>query len=461
MFDKIKAGFQRFAMKALSIESNGTMRWNTFDGYSPVSNRMLEVLSGCSERLDNSMNPRDWIELSDIMYIKIPFVQTAIGKSAEYVGRMCIETNLPETEATKAIIKAAEDFIQTCPLLKEQPNTPKLKTGLDVLSVEIIDDCQRVGMAFLEERFDAQGNFIGILKYNPRNFYYQKLDNFNSELWYNQQKVDTERPFFQYLALRYENGYDWGRPIVYGAELAGTSWLRTYNASVNSSVRRADPPTLTMLANNDPEVFLTEKNANGDDVLTQKAQMWANIGTSIKNAVLRGLKDMSNGKASHTVVNVPGKDLAITTQTYGDGITGGVDAETLTFLSVVLANALRISVEEFSLLVRGGGGFSGERFKMLMQSNGNWITATRNDISPIQLNLIKNHLRRLNFNPKLIDSLFIEWKYSDYETDIEKSELGKIKAETDEKTMNVVEKIAMINPTAAYEYAAQHGIIIE
>jgi hypothetical protein len=461
MFDKIKAGFQRFAMKALNIENNGLYHWNTFDGYSQTQNRMLEVLSGCSERLDNSMNPRDWVELSDIMYIKIPFVQTAIGKSAEYVGRMCIEINLPENEATKAIIKAAEDFIQTCPLLKEQPNTPKLKTGLDVLSVEIIESCQRVGMSFLEERFDDKGNFIGVLKYNPRHFYYQKTDGQNAELWYNQQKVDTESPFFQYLALRYEDGYDWGRPIVYGAELAGTSWLRTYNAAVNSSVRRADPATLTMITNNDAKAFETTKNDKGESVLTQTAQMWANIMSSIKNAVLRGLKDMSNGKASHTVVSAPGKDLTVTSQTYGDGITGGIDGETLTFLSVVLANALHISVEEFSLLVKGGGGFSGERFKMLMQSNGNWITSTRNDISPIQLNLIKNHLRRLNFNPKLIDSLFIEWKYSDYETDIEKATLAKTQAETAEKIMNVVEKIAMINPAAAYQYAAENGIIIE
>jgi len=234
------------------------------------------------------------------------------------------------------------------------------------------------------------------------------------------------------------------------------------NAASSSATRHANPATLTTIANNDPKAFETVKNEEGKWILTPVAQMWANIVASLKDSVARGLKDMANGKGSHTVVSVPGKDLTITSQAYGDNITGnGVDKNTLDFFAVMLANALDMPVELLSILVSGGSGFSGERFKMIMDSQGDWITATRTDVAPVILQIIKNHLRRLKLNPKIIDSLKIEWLYNNYETEKERADIEKIQAETYEKIMNVVEKMAMINPTAAYAFAAENGIIIE
>jgi len=463
MFDKLKQRFAGFALKALNIENNyGTYRYDSFHSYGTVQNRLMEIMSGCTEILDGSMNPRDWLSLSDIAFIEIPFVQRAIQKRSAFVGRVQCESVLPESAEVQRVVMEANLFVQNCPLLKEEVSTPQIKTGLSTLAYQIVESCQRSGMSFMEERFDQQGNFIGVLRFNPRNFYYQKLDLNKSELWYNMQKVDISSPFFQYLALEYEDGYDWGKCLIYGGAWAGESLAKVVNAASSSATRHANPATLTTIANNDPKAFETVKNEEGKWILTPVAQMWANIVASLKDSVARGLKDMANGKGSHTVVSVPGKDLTITSQAYGDNITGnGVDKNTLDFFAVMLANALDMPVELLSILVSGGSGFSGERFKMIMDSQGDWITATRNDVAPIILQIIKNHLRRLKLNPKIIDSLKIEWLYNNYQTEKERVDIEKVQAETYEKIMNVVEKMAMINPTAAYAFAAEHGIIIE
>jgi len=136
--------------------------------------------------------------------------------------------------------------------------------------------------------------------------------------------------------------------------------------------------------------------------------MWANIVASLKDSVARGLKDMANGKGSHTVVSVPGKDLTITSQAYGDNITGnGVDKNTLDFFAVMLANALDMPVELLSILVSGGSGFSGERFKMIMDSQGDWITATRTDVAPVILQIILIIIPSTNSSRKVIFSFAI------------------------------------------------------
>lgn len=463
MFEKLKQGFARYALKALNIENNyGTFHYDSFQSYGTVQNRLIEIMSGCTEILDGSKNPLDWLQLSDVVFIEIPFVQRAIQKRSAFIGRVECESTLPDSAEVQRVVSEANLFIQNCPLLKEEVGTPRVKTGLSTLAYQIVETCQRSGMVFMEERFDEQGDFLGILRFNPRNFYFRKIDINKSELYYNTQKVDISSPFFQYLALEYEDGFDWGKPLIYGGAWASESFAKVVNAESSSATRHANPATLTTIANNDPKVFETVKNEEGKWVLTPVAQMWSDIVASIRNSVAKGLKDMANGKGSHTVVTVPGKDLTITSQAYGDNITGsGVSKNTLDFFSILLANALDMPVELLSILTQGGGGFSGERFKMIMDSQGDWITATRTDVAPVILRIIKNHLRRMKMNPKIIDSLKIEWLYSNYETAKERAEIEKIEAETYEKIMNVVEKMAMINPAAAYAFAAENGIIIE
>lgn len=465
MFEKLKQGFARYAMKALNIDSNygGLYRYDNFHAYGTVQNRLVEIMGGCTDVLNSSMNPRDWLALSDIAFIEIPFVQRAIQKRSAFVGRVNAFSTLPESAEVQRILAEANFFIQNCPLLKEEVGTPKKETGLSTLAYQIVETCQRSGMTFLEERFDDKGEFLGILRFNSRNFHYEKPDANRSELWYMTQKVDLESPFFQYLALEYEDGFDWGKPLIYGGADASESFAIVKSATVNGAARLGNPAELTTIANNDAKVFERVKNEEGKWVLTPVAQMWADIITSIKGRILQGLKDMSNGKASHTVVTIPGKDISVTSQTYG-GNSGGksVDKNTIDLVLQLLSNALDIPLEILSIFVSGGGGgFSGEQFKMIMQSNGNWITATRERVAPIILQILKNHLRRMKFAPKLVDSIQIEWLYSNYETELQKAEVAKIHAETAEKIMNVVESIAMINPTAAYEYAAQKGIKIE
>lgn len=413
---------------------------------------IMAILDECRSVLGKSTNPYNWIKFSDAVFSYLPFYQLAVTKRAEFIGNVVLRNQELLSDSAK---QAAQNFIDKVPMLFEQPQPKELTIGLDSIAKNIVINAQRVGCGIIEERYNENGEFVGVMKYNPRNFMYQ-LNGDNQELVYYGYPVESNS--LRVIALEYEDGYLWGKPLIYGGHWAVENLTAIIEAYKNGSMRVANPATLTTIGMNDTSIFETQI-IEGKEVLSSAGQVYMDTIQAMNKLSARNLARMNDGKSAHSIVSIPG-EINVNTHSFGEGVNGNLDKDLITIFAIILAANIGVPASMLELFLSGNSSLNKNDAEKILQYLDPWINDTRTTIKPYLLNLVKNELRRQNFAPKEIDLIDIDFEFSFAVSESEKLDRARVQSEIDERVVKVWSELAMINPDAAAQYLRNNGFEI-
>ncbi len=299
-FDNIlsKLSLQRISENEKQIEvrkfiQNGNSVQNFITGgYGGITNEISNVIHN-SQFLFTNRNPFAYVPYSELMSMIFTPYKKAIETRATFLGTVKVE-NKKNNPKLKQIIDFLELRIPIYGAESILPQSYGLNSLLNYISIE--SDTRGMCFAYLER--DAKTmNVLAIRLFRTTDFIFTFDEYGKKQLYFTQTGKVVNLANVYVFAYKYENGYDWGCPLIYGGKFMGDIMIKLLNAQANGLMRNMNPFEMTIISTDVEKI----KDAGGKESMAAVQSSVESLRENIKNASSESLK----GKSVHLIQNVP------------------------------------------------------------------------------------------------------------------------------------------------------------